>query len=191
MASPFDGDNNTIWLADAKREALLKVLKGWLRISRGSKAEGIPFDEFQSISSKIRHAVTAIPAGKGMPSHCNDVMRTEPSFLYLNTNKELYDAINSIRSFLHESVSQPTKCKQLVIGHPHYIGIDDASGFGVGGVVLGELDAVVPTVFRLEWPQEIRDALVTRANPDGTITNSDLECAGLLLTWPVNGGSMS
>ena len=181
----FDGDNKTIWLADSKRQALLAVLKEWLRQSRGSKPKAIPFDEFQSILSKIRHAFTAIPAGKGLLSHCNDVMRSEPTFIRLHSNKELYDAIVSIRTFLHDSIAQPTKCKQLVLGHPHYIGIDDASGHGVGGVVLGEGDAMIPTVFRLEWPQEIRDALISESNPEGTITNSDLECAGLLLTWLV------
>jgi len=52
-------------------------------------------------------------------------------------------------------------------------------------VILGELDAVSPTVFRLEWPQEIRDDLVSDTNPTGTITNSDLEFAGYLLLWLV------
>ena len=89
-----------------------------------------------------------IPAGKGLSSHCNDEL--EPAFIHLHSNKELYDAIISIRAFLHDSIAQPTKCKQLVLGHPHCIGIDDASGHGVGSVVLGERDAVLPTVFRLE-----------------------------------------
>jgi 3'-phosphoadenosine 5'-phosphosulfate sulfotransferase (PAPS reductase)/FAD synthetase len=44
---------------------------------------------------------------------------------------------------------------------------------------------VVPTVFRLEWPTEIRDALISFENPHGSITNSDLEMAGLLLLWLV------
>jgi hypothetical protein len=181
----FDGDKKTIWLENSKREALLKVLKGWLRASRGDRPQGVPFDEFQSVISKIRHAFISIPAGKGLLSHCNDVMRTEPAFIHLHTNRELYDAIGSIRNFLHESIAQPTKCKQLVQGHPHYIGIEDASGHGVAGVVLGELDAVVPTVFRMEWPQEIRDELVSDTNPTGSITNSDLEFAGFLLLWLV------
>ena len=95
------------------------------------------------------HSSRSIPAGKGLLSHCNDVMRTEPAFIYLHTNRELYDAIGSIRTFLHESIAQPTNCKQLVQGHSHYvgIGIEDASGYGVAGVVLKEVDAVVPTDF--------------------------------------------
>ena len=36
-------------------------------------------------------------------------------------------------------------------------------------------------VWRLRWPQFIIDQLVTSENPDGTISNSDLELAGGLL----------
>ena len=64
-------------------------------------------------------------------------MRLESPTIYLHTNKGLYDAIISIRSFLHESISQPTKYKQLVLGHPHFSGIDDAFGLRVGGVAFG------------------------------------------------------
>ena len=82
----FDGDKKTIWLENAKREALLKVLKGWLRASRGDRPQGVPFDEFQSVISKIRHAFISIPAGKGLLSHCNDVMeRNQRSFTSTRT----------------------------------------------------------------------------------------------------------
>jgi hypothetical protein len=40
-----------------------------------------------------------------------------------------------------------------------------------------------PVVWRITWPQDIRDALVSFDNPRGTITNSDLEMAGLLLHY--------
>ena len=42
-----------------------------------------------------------------------------------------------------------------------------------------------PVVWRVEWPQEVKDALVTWNNPTGTITNSDLEMAAELLGWLV------
>ena len=41
----------------------------------------------------------------------------------------------------------------------------------------------VPTVFHLEWPQDIQDLVCTEDNPDGPVTNSDLEMAGILLCW--------
>jgi hypothetical protein len=53
---------------------------------------------------------------------------------------------------------------------------------------VGELKAAPPTVFRLEWPPEIQAVLVSDSNPTGTISNSDLECAGFF-TGVVAGGS--
>jgi hypothetical protein len=70
-----------------------------------------------------------------------------------------------------------------VAGWPDYIGIVDASSYGVGGVVLGELSGIPPTVFRLQWPQDITDNLVSFKNPQGPLSISDLEMAGILLVW--------
>ena len=86
---------------------------------------------------------------------------------------------------LRESTAAPTKCVELVSGWPDYVGIVDASGHGVGGCIVGENKACVPTVFRLEWPQDIKNEIVSESNPNGKLTNSDLECAGLLLLWLV------
>ena len=61
----------------------------------------------------------------------------------------------------------------------------DAAKEGTGGVVVGKGDACIPTVFHLEWPKDIQDMMCTQENPDGPITNSDLELAGLLIYWLV------
>ena len=67
-------------------------------------------------------------------------------------------------------------------------GHHDASGKGAGGVWFpadhlapreGTTDQ--PIVWRLRWPRRIADLLITNANPNGTITNSDLELVGGLL----------
>ena len=42
-----------------------------------------------------------------------------------------------------------------------------------------------PTVWRVEWPEEISRRVVSDKNPKGTITNSDLEMAAILLQWLV------
>jgi hypothetical protein len=52
-----------------------------------------------------------------------------------------------------------------------------------GGVIFGELSACTPTVFQWQWPENIRTSVVSLENPNGTITNSDLELAGLLMLW--------
>ena len=71
----------------------------------------------------------------------------------------------------------------MVAGWPDYVSIVDASGHGAGGVVLGELSRCTPTVFRWEWPEDIKQDIKTFDNPSGRISNSDLKMAGLVLLW--------
>ena len=108
-------------------------------------------------------------------------LQRRPKVVYLHRDGALLEAIRDIRTILQTSTTHPTQCKDLVAAWPDYIGIVDASSHGVGGVILGELSCVPPTVFRLQWPPDISNALVSFDNPKGSITNSDLEMAGLLL----------
>ena len=78
---------------------------------------------------------------------------------------------------------KPNECKDLVATSPDYIGILNASSHGVRGVIIRELSELPPTEFRFHWPPEISADIVSSTNPKGTITNSDLEMAGLLLLW--------
>ena len=64
------------------------------------------------------------------------------------------------------------------MGWPHYIGVKDASSHGIGGIIMGEEKACKPTVFRLAWPDDIKELF-----HKGNITNSDLEMEGLLMLW--------
>ena len=103
--------------------------------------------------------------------------------VYLHKDGTLLEAISDVRTILQASTKCPTQCKDLVANWPDYIGIVDASSHGVGGVVIGELSEITPTVFRLQWPEEIRKEVVSFDNPNGNLTNSDLEMAGYLLLW--------
>ena len=68
-------------------------------------------------------------------------------------------------------------------GWPNFIGVVDASSQGVGGAIIGELSECPPTVFRLQWPPDNTNNVISDANPKGSITNLDLELAGLVLLW--------
>ena len=57
----------------------------------------------------------------------------------------------------------------------------DAAEEGARGVIIGENSECVPTVFRLEWPEEVQREVQSETNRTGKLTNSDLELAGLLL----------
>ena len=178
----FDGEAKTIWLAEEKRAALLLILKGWLRTSSRTKA-GIPFKHFESVVAKLRHAFTAIPAGKGLLSPCNKLLALKPHFIFLHRNNDLRIALSDIRTLLQQSVTHPTRCRELISGYPHLIGYCDASKHGFGGVVIGEATATPPTVFRGKWTPDITQDLVSDDNPHGRLSISDLEMAGLLLMW--------
>ena len=84
---------------------------------------------------------------------------------------------------MKESLAAPTRCRELVMAWPDFVGVKDASGHGVGGIIVGENAACVPTVFRMEWSDDIKRDIKSSHNPRGRITNSDLEMAGLLLLW--------
>ena len=86
-------------------------------------------------------------------------------------------------TLLRESTREPTRCRELTLGLPDFVGIVDTSSHGVGGGVFGKLSACMPMFFQWQWPNDVCAQLISNENPKDTITNSDLEMAGLLLLW--------
>jgi hypothetical protein len=74
----FDGKNKTMQLEEPKRELLLTILHKWLRGAR-RKSGQVAFLEFESVVAKVRHAFMSIPAGRGLLSPCNKLLRKRPS----------------------------------------------------------------------------------------------------------------
>ena len=185
----FDGDGRTMILDEEKREHIMTTLKEWLRLARSrgtSSAARIPFVDFRRVIHQLRHASISLPAGKGLLSESSKLASMEGQrYIFIRVNSLVYQELEGWRTFLKEALVEPTKCSQLITRHPDIIGIVDAAKEGVGGVVVGENEAIQPTVFRLEWPDEVRALLISESNPNGKITNSDLECAGGLLLWLV------
>lgn len=77
--------------------------------------------------------------------------------------------------------SHPTHVSKLVQGPFDYFGYCDTSAWGAGGIWLGGQQAPHPIMWRVQWPKDVPDAVVSDSNPGGTITNSNLEMAGVLL----------
>jgi len=177
----FDGKQKTMWLEEKKHAKLLTILHSWLQA--GSLNRVILFGEFESVIAKMRHAFTALPGGRGLLSPCNRLLKRRPLVVYFHRNDSLHAAISNCRTILRESTSRPTRCHELVAGWPDFIGVVDTSSHGVGGVIIGELSECLPTVFRLQRPSDMTANVISEATLKGTITNSDLELAGLVLLW--------
>ena len=98
---------------------------------------GIPFAEFESVISKLRHAFTALREGRGLLSLCNWIIQRRPQVVYLHRDGALMEALQDTRTILRDSMISPTQCKDLVTAWPDYIGIVDASSHGSGESYLG------------------------------------------------------
>ena len=142
-------------LEEPKREFILTVLHKWCQTCKDSN-QGIPFEEFESVMQKVRHAFTSIPAGKGLLTPMNKLLRKRPPFVYLHRNREVREMVRDCRTLIREATKEPTKCRELVMGAPDYVGVKDASVHGVGGFIVGENKECLPTVFRMPWPDDIK-----------------------------------
>ena len=80
-----------------------------------------------------------------------------------------------------QAASRPTHLAEIVHREPTHLGFCDTSGLGAGGVWLDPVRTGQNLVWRLPWPPNIADNLISGTNPQGKITNYDLELAALVL----------
>ena len=75
--------------------------------------------------------------------------------------------------------------QELVPGLPAFIGNCNACKSGAGGVWHSGTEELDLVVWRLEWPVDVQEDLVTDKYPDSIISVLDMEMAGLLLHYIV------
>jgi hypothetical protein len=114
---------------------------------------------------------------------CNVILRVQPTQVYLHNNKDLWVAVEGMRTLLQQLTLEPMRCCELVTRWPDYVVVKDVSSYRVGGIIVEELSKCTPTVFRFAWPDDVTRAIISQYNLAGTITNSDLEMAGLLMLF--------
>ena len=106
----------------------------------------------------------------------------------ISLTKGVHQALSDFDWILNDIASRPTRIAELVPMLSSAEGHHDASGEGAGGVWFPAPHLAPrhgfddrPLLWRLQWPQDIIDSLVTEDNPHGTISNSDLKLDGGLL----------
>jgi hypothetical protein len=112
-------------------------------------------------------------------------LRGTKRLIHIKKNQSLRDALRDFSMLIKVLGQCPTHCRELIVRDPGYIGYCDASKLGAGGVWLLGMCHLSPVVWRLEWPDDIRQQVISVNNPSGTITNSDLEMAGMVLHYLV------
>jgi len=178
----IDTVNMTIQLPPHRVERLAEILSS---IPVTQKRTSVR--KWHKVLGELRSMSLALPGARHLFSHMQHAMSSKLKGR-VNLNKGVHHALDDFRWMLADIKKRPTRIAELVPLLSSAEGHHDASGHGAGGVWFPSEHLIAregfdnqPIVWRLKWPQYIIDRLVTSDNPDGTISNSDLELAGGLL----------
>jgi hypothetical protein len=175
----FDGARRCIELPVDKVERITSELHATVRRTRVRRKD------FEQLRGRLRHACIGIPAGKGLMGPIDAALRADARWINIKRNPTLRDALSNFCTLIRILCNRPTNCKELIVHVPGYIGYCDASKLGAGGVWLSGSFLLPPVVWRIEWPLDIQQKMVSYDNPTGSISNSDLEMAGMLAHYLV------
>lgn len=161
----------------------IKSSQQWKQCYESSREHLSPF--FQKLMGKLHHAAMGIPAGKGLMIPLNKNLAKQPHKVRFWQNSLECHVLLLWKMLLIDALKAPTHAQELVTGEANYVSLVDDSGEGVGGIWLSGKKKLRATIWIAEWPNKIRNNIKTEANPDGKITNIDLELAGNVIEWLV------
>ena len=133
----------------------------------------------------------AIPGSDGCFSFLQEALK--PHAKRVRISPAVRDQLKDFLWLAESVVALPTHLAEIVPTPETYHGTVDASGMGMGGVWFPPLAPTPlairpakrhllqrPCLWREQFPPEIRRELISFTNPNGRITNSDLELAGTI-----------
>ena len=171
----FDGIEYTIQLPVKKCKAIQQLLR------KAIKKKRMSLKKFQQLAGKLQHASIGLPSGRCLFSPIQTALLGDP--LFINITSYLRQALIDWKYIIMYMSKNPTSVRLLISGYPAYLGYSDSCGLGAGGVWSSGLARLAPFIWRVEWPRDIREMLLTEANPQGELTINDLELAGAVLNW--------
>ena len=154
---------------------------------------------WHKVLGELRSMSIALPGSRGLFGLLQEAFRSEDLKARIRLSPEVHSILNDFR-WLHSNLAQrPTRLYKLVPLAPSILGAHDAAGHGAGGVLFpsnrvayrtapthglplqARRQPQTPIVWRWPFPRELQQRLVTYSNPQGTVTNSDLELAGSVM----------
>ena len=168
----IDTYRQTIELPPHRAQRLHEILHDLLHKRR------ISLSKWQKSLGELQSMVLALPGGNGLFSTLYTAFGDRLSTTRLRLTRPIQDAIQDLIVLADDLTSRPTRIGEIVCTLPVTYGTADASGQGMGGVWLSADPTFQPTLWRTEFPRGIQSQLVSTDNPNGKISNSDLELAG-------------
>ncbi len=130
---------------------------------------------------KLQHASIILSAAQGFFTPINAAMRGGLKRIGLGVWSDIRAALNDLCSLIRILGLRPTHVWEILIDMPRYVGYHDATAEGPGRVWFSLGHQMPPVVWRLAFPLYIALDVVSLSNPDGSITNSNLELAAEVL----------
>ena len=139
----------------------------------------VSIKKWHKILGELRSMAIGIPGSRGLFSALQHGFRHTDRYR-ISLNENIRDALADFEWLARDLAHRPTSIAELVPDHPVAVGPHDAAGSGMGGCWLSAVNGstITPYLWRAPFPPEITADLVSDDNPDGSITNSDLELAG-------------
>jgi hypothetical protein len=104
-------------------------------------------------------------------------MKGSPKHIILGAHSEVRAALKDLCTLLRILALRPTHVWELVPDMHHYVGYHDAAAERAGGVWFSFVDNMPPVVWQAAFPHDIASEVVSDGNPEGRLTNSNLELA--------------
>ncbi len=167
----FNGIKRSIQLPPLKATAYIHETHHILQ------RKSVPLKALQTLVGKLQHASIILPAVRSFFTPINAAMKVEAKVIGLGKALEIRAALEDLCLLLRLLGSRPTHVRKLVVDMPRYAGYHDAMAEGAGRVWFSLVHKMQPVVWRLLFPCDISEEVVSFVNPRGRLTNLDLELA--------------
>jgi hypothetical protein len=175
----IDTVQSTITLPPHRLARLRTILSG---IAPGQHRVSI--QKWQQMLGELRAMAIAIPGARGIFSHLQAALQTRHvTHGRIRVSQHVRATLDDFAWLTDSLHERPTRLQELVAQPPCLYGTTDASGQGMGGILLPPATnpSASPLVWRMQFPVTVQRSLVSSDNPTGTITNSDLELAATIM----------
>jgi len=171
---------NTLELPPHRRERLFATLE-----ATPPTQKRVSLKKWHSILGELRSMTIALPGSRGLFSHLQAALRSVQKGR-IHVTRHVHATLDDFCWPATNLDSRPTRLPELVATSPAILGTTDASGLGMGGVLLepavnlrqrATLQSGHPMLWRQPFPEDVVNDLVTHGNPHGETANSDLESA--------------
>jgi hypothetical protein len=171
----FDSIKQTVHLPPAKAAAYIR------ETHRILCQKSVLLKILQGVVGKLQHTSNILPAERGFFTPINSAMKGSPKHIILGAHSEVRGVLKDLCTLLRILASRPTYIRELVPDMPHYVGYHDEAAEGAEGVWFSLVDNMPPVVWQAAFPHDIASGVVSDSNPEGRLTNSNLELAAKVM----------